>query len=404
MKKINQLTAAFVKTAKPGRHGDGAGLYLEVAKGGGKSWVFMWKRNGRRRAMGLGSAQTISLVKARELAKKAAEAIADGIDPIDQRRKRRANAITFGQAASKCHDDIKRGWRSPRHSAQWLASLDIHTKRLAKVLVADITVHDVVGILRPLWDRQPDLALRLRERIEKVLAWAKANDYRDGENPALWKGNLKLRLPTLPKKRKQHMAALPYPELPAFMAKLRATDDSLHRTRALEFTILTAARSGETFWATWDEIDFSNRLWTVPAERMKAGVAHVVPLSDRAMHILRSQYDTRSSQFVFPGHRDNRPMSNTQMLRMLIQLGIDVTVHGFRSTFRDWAGDKTPFSRDVIEMALAHAVGDATERAYRRGLAVEQRRELMNAWAAYCERPPQTDNVIQMDEAARALP
>src|SRR6516165_5761999 len=378
MKKINQLTAAFVKTAKPGRYGDGVGLYLEVAKGGGKSWVFMWKRNGRRRAMGLGSAlRGISLVKARELAKVAAEAVAEGRDPIEDRRKRKTNAITFGQAASQCHDDIKRGWRSPRHSAQWLASLNIHTKRLAKVLVADITVHDVVGILRPLWDRQPDLALRLRERIEKVLDWAKANDYRDGENPALWKGNLKLRLPTLPKNRKQHMAALPYGEMPAFMAKLRATDDNLHRARALEFTILTAARSGETFWATWDEIDFNNRLWTIPAERMKAGVAHVVPLADRAMHILRSQYDTRSSQkFVFPGHRDNRPMSNTQMLRMLIRLGVDVTVHGFRSAFRDWAGDQTHFPRDVIEMALAHAVGDAKEQAYRRRRALEKRREL----------------------------
>jgi integrase len=397
MKKINKLTAAFVKTAKPGRHGDGVGLYLEVAKGGGKSWVFMWKRNGRRRALGLGSARTISLIKARELAQQVAEAVAEGRDPIEERRKKRANAITFSQAASKCHDDIKRGWRSERHSAQWLASLDIHTKRLAKVLVADITVHDVVGILRPLWDRQPDLALRLRERIEKVLDWAKANDYRDGENPALWKGNLKLRLPTLPKNRKQHMAALPYGEMPAFMTKLRAADDSLHRARALEFTILTAARSGETFWATWDEIDFSNRLWTIPAQRMKAGVAHVVPLSDRAMHILRDQYDTRSSQFVFPGHRDNRPMSNTQMLSMLIQLGVDVTVHGFRSTFRDWAGDKTPFPDNLIEMALAHAVGNATERAYRRGTALEQRRELMNAWAAYCERPPQADNIIPME-------
>jgi integrase len=398
MKRINKLTAAFVKTAKPGRHGDGAGLYLEVAKGGGKSWVFMWKRNGRRRAMGLGSAlRGISLVKARELAKAAAEAIAEGRDPIDERRKRKANAITFGQAANKCHDDIKRGWRSDRHSAQWLASLDLHTKRLSNKQVADITVHDVVGILRPLWDKQPDLALRLRERIEKVLDWARANDYRDGENPALWKGNLKLRLPTLPKNRKQHMAALPYGEIPAFMENLRATDDSLHRARALEFTILTAARSGETFWATWDEIDFSNRLWTIPATRMKAGVVHVVPLCDRAMQILQDQYDTRSSQFVFPGHRDNRPMSNTQMLSMLVQLGVKATVHGFRSTFSDWAHDAAVFPESVVEHALAHRVGDQTAQAYRRGSALEQRRKLMAAWEAYCERPPQADNVIPIE-------
>jgi integrase len=346
----------------------------------------------------LGSARTISLVKARELAQQAAEAVAEGRDPIDDRRKRRANAITFSQATSKCHADIKSGWRSRRHSDHWLASLEIHTKKLASKMVSEITVHDVVGILRPLWDTQPDLALRLRERIEKVLDWAKVNGYRDegSPNPALWKGNLKLRLPALPKNRKQHMAALPYADMPAFMAKLRATDDSLHRARALEFTILTAARSGETFWATWEEIDFSNRLWTIPAARMKAGVAHVVPLSDRAMHILRGQYDIRSSQFVFPGHRDNRPMSNTAMLSVLQRLGAAVTVHGFRSAFRDWAGDKTNFPRDVMEMALAHAVGDATEQAYRRGRALEQRRELMNAWAAYCERPPQADNVVEM--------
>jgi integrase len=271
-------------------------------------------------------------------------------------------------------------------------------------MVAEITVHDVVGILRPLWDTQPDLALRLRERIEKVLDWAKANDYRDGENPALWKGNLKLRLPTLPKKRTRvaHMAALPYAGMPAFMAKLRAIDDSLHRARALEFTILTAARSGETFWATWDEINFAEKLWTIPKERMKAGVAHVVPLCDRAMHILRGQYDTRSSQFVFPGHRDNRPMFNTAMLSVLIRLGVKVTVHGFSSAFRDWAGDLTRFPRDVIEMALAHAVGDATEQAYRRGRALEQRRDLMNAWAAYCERPPQADNIVPMIKVIHA--
>jgi len=203
--------------------------------------------------------------------------------------------------------------------------------------------------------------------------------------------------------RVTHMAALSYDEMPAFMAKLRAIDDSLHRARALEFTILTAARSGETFGATWDEIDFTQRLWTIRRDRMKAGVTHVVPLSDRVMQILKEQYDTRCSQFVFPGHRDNRPMSSTQMLRLLTELGVKVTVHGFRSSFRDWAGDKTRFPRDVIELALAHTVGNATERAYRRGTALEQRRELMNAWAAYCERPPQAGNVIEL-ERIKAIP
>jgi integrase len=232
-----------------------------------------------------------------------------------------------------------------------------------------------------------------------VLGWCKAHKYRDGENPASWKGNLKDLLPALRRKRERikHMRALPYPEMPAFIAKLRALGDSRPRARALEFTILTAARSGETFFAIWDEIDFTKRLWTVPAQRMKAGVAHVVPLGDRAMDILKDQYAIRCSQFVFPGHRDNRPMSNTGMLTVLQRLGADVTTHGFRSSFRDWAGDLSGFPRDVIEMALAHAVGDATEQAYRRGRALEQRRKLMDAWAAYCERLPQADNVIPME-------
>jgi len=400
MRQTDKLTAAKVKHAtKAGRYGDDAGLYLEISKGGGKSWVFMWKRNGRRRAMGLGSAHSISLLKARELAKSAVEAVAEGRDPIGERRKARARAITFVEAARKCHDDIKSGW-CDKYRRQWLSGLLAHTKRLHNRMVADITDDDVVGVLRPLWDDQPNLALGVRERIERVLYWCKAHKYRDGENPARWKGGLKDLMPTLKRKRERitHMVALPHEEMPAFMAKLRATDDSLHRARALEFTILTAARSAETFWATWDEIDFSNRLWTVPKERMKSGVAHVVPLSDRAMHILRDQHDIRCSQFVFPGHRDNRPMSNTQMLTMLVRLDVKVTVHGFRSSFRDWAGDDLRrFPRDVIEMALAHTVGNATERAYRRGTALQQRRELMNAWAAYCERPPQIDNVIPME-------
>jgi integrase len=263
MQRIKKLTAAFIKTAKPGRYGDGFGLYLEVAKGGGKSWVFMWKRHGKkRRAMGLGSAHIISLVVARELAKRAAEAVASGIDPIDQRRASRAKAITFAAASVKCHADIGSAWRSDKQRNPWLASLTTHTNRLSNRMVSDITVHDVVGIMRPLWSTQPELALRLRERIERVLSWSKANGYREGENPAAWKDNLKDLLPRLRKKRDRitHMAALPYEEMPAFMAKLRGIDDILHRPRALEFTILTAARSGETFGATWNEIDFTHKL------------------------------------------------------------------------------------------------------------------------------------------------
>jgi integrase len=253
--------------------------------------------------------------------------------------------------------------------------------------------------MRPLWSKQPDLALRLRERIEAVLHWARAHDYRDGENPARWKGNLKYRMGALPAKseRVEHMAALPYDEIPAFMAKLRGIDDSLRRARALEFTILTAARSGEVFWASWDEINFAERMWTIPKERMKKRREHIVPLSDRAFQIIQGQHDIRSSKLIFPGVRDERPMSNTQMLFVLQRLGVAVTVHGFRSSFRDWAGDLTRYPRDLIELALAHVTGNAVERAYRRGTALEQRRELMTAWAAYCEHPPATDNIIPIE-------
>jgi len=361
----------------------------------------MWKRQGRRRCMGLGSACTISLAKARELANKVAEAVNEGRDPIAERKKDRAKAITFSEAAVKCHADIGPGWRSDRHRAHWLPMLTNHAKQLSNKMVSEITAEHVAQVLKPLWLKQPDLALRLRERIEKVLDWAKAKEYREGENPAAWKGNLKFRMPPLPPKRSRvkHMAALPYDEMPAFMAQLRALDDSLHRARALEFTILTVARSGETLGATWDEIDFTERLWAVPAQRMKMHMSHVVPLCDRALQIIQGQYENRPSRLIFPGFRDERPLSNDAMLSVVERLGVDATVHGFRSTFRDWAGDlmAARFPRDVVELALAHTAGDATERAYRRGTALEHRRELMKAWAAYCDRPPEADNIIPME-------
>jgi integrase len=406
---LNKLTALEVKRAKAvnekgepvasRRYSDGGGLYLEVTASGSKSWVFMWKRNGRRRCMGLGSANTIALLDARELAADARKAVLAGRDPISERNKERARAISFAEAAAQCRADIGAQWKAERYRQNWLSSLNIHAKSLANKMIGEITVDHVEQVMRPLWSNQPDLALRLRERIECILDWAKAKEYRDGENPARWKGNLKYRMGALPAKseRVEHMAALPYHEVPDFMSKLRATDDSLHRARALEFTILTAARSNETFWATWDEIDFVEKLWIIPKERMKKRREHVVPLSERAWQIIEGQHAIRSSHLIFPGVRDGRPMSNTQMLFALQRLGVAVTVHGFRSSFRDWAGDKTAFPRDLIEFALAHRVGDATEEAYRRNTAVERRRKLMEDWAGFCARPPQADNVIPME-------
>jgi integrase len=397
--KINKLSAARVKReARPGRHSDGAGLYLEVTDSGGKSWLYMWKRAGKRRVMGLGSATTIALEEARRLAREAAKIVNRGDDPIAERKKKKARAITFAEAAKQCCADTGTKWVE-KYRQNWLSSLNLHAKSLAGKTVGEITTDNVERVMRPLWAERPDLALRLRERIKTILDWSKSKDFREGDNPAEWAGRVKHRMGKLEPKseRVEHMAALPYSEIPAFMAKLRATDDSLHRARALEFTILTAARSGEVFWATWDEINFDKKLWTIPKERMKKRKEHVVPLSDRAFQIIKDQYEIRSSKLVFPGVRDERPMSNTQMLFMLQQLGEAVTVHGFRSTFRDWAGNCTNTPREICEEALAHQVGNQVERAYRREDALKKRADLMDAWANYCG-PPRADNVIEMKE------
>ena len=244
-----------------------------------------------------------------------------------------------------------------------------------------------------MWNNQPALAQRLRQRIERVLDWAKAKRLYRGDNPAAWQGNLQdwMPKPVAARIRIKPMAALPYAQVPAFMAGLRGIEGV--SARALEFTILTAARSGETFGATWAELDFDDAVWTIPGQRMKVGVMHTVPLSDRALQIVREQFDTRSSQFVFPGYRDGTQLSNTAMLEVQRKLVPGLTVHGFRSSFRTWAEDRTPYHREA-EMALAHTVGSETERAYRRGTAFDKRRDLMNAWAAYCEL--KTDNVIAL--------
>jgi hypothetical protein len=272
-REIERLNPLRVKNEqRPGRHADGDGLYLEIDGTGGKSWIYMWKRDGKRRAMGLGSARTISLAKARELAKKATETVAEGKDPIaerkDEREKARARAVTFTEAAIECHADIGSAWRTDKHRAHWLGMLTRHAGPLASKAVSEIAVDDVVRVLKPLWVQRPDLAMRLRIRIEKVLDWAKANKYRQGDNPAAWKGNLKFLMPPLPpaRTRIQHLEAVPYEQMPAFMVALRALDGRC--ARALEFTILTAVRTGETFGATWDEINIKDRLWSIPGQRM----------------------------------------------------------------------------------------------------------------------------------------
>jgi integrase len=412
MRKQFGLTALRVKRIrKPGRHADGGGLYLAVSESGARSWVFAWKRGGRRRVRGLGSVDTVSLVDARELAADCRKAVREGRDPASARADR-AGVPTFGECARRLIEDQEQGWRNAKHRYQWRATLlgevvgrdgkakktrDDYCANLRPKPVNEIDTADVLGALQPIWTAKTETATRVRQRIEATLNWAKAHRHRDGENPAAWRGHLAMMLPPPGKLvRVKHLAAMPYDEVPAFMARLRAAEGVA--PRAVEFTILTAARSGEVRGATWSEIDLEGKVWTVPAERMKAGHEHRVPLSKRAMAVLREAEKMRMhagpDALVFPGLRDGRPLSDMSLSAVLRRLEIDVTVHGFRSSFRDWAGDCTAFPRDLIEQALAHVIADKTEAAYRRSDALERRRQLMEAWAGHCE--PKAANVVRM--------
>lgn len=402
MHKRNGLTALRIKRArKPGRHADGGGLYLAVSESGAKSWVFLWKRSGKRRAIGLGSADTLSLADARSEAANARKVLLDGRDPRAVRNARKAGTLTFGEAADRLIESVEAGWRNAKHRYQWRHTLMIYAAPLRATPVTEITTDQVLRVLKPLWLTKSETATRLRSRIERVLDWAKAHGHRNGENPAAWKGNLKDLLPALPPKRKRikHYPAMPHAEVPTFTARLRAMAGL--GARALELTILTAARTGETLGAQWSEIDFEEKVWVVPAHRMKADVEHVVPLSDRAVRILKDLSKLRTSEFIFPGIKHGQRLSGAVMKRVLERAGITAdkaSVHGFRSSFRDWAGDCTTFPREVAEAALAHMVGDDVERAYRRGDALEKRRKLMVAWANYCE--PKAANVIAIRSRA----
>jgi integrase len=400
------LTARSIQTiTKPGLHGDGGGLYLHVAVSGAKSWVFRWSRDGRSRDMGLGTAgdKDVTLKMARDLAAKARQVVREGRDPIAERNATKlqkrldaAKAMTFRQCGEAYIKSKGAEWRNPKHAAQWPSSLsaDVYPI-LGDLPVQAVDVGLVMKALEPIWTTKPETASRVRGRIEAVLDWAKARGYRQGENPARWRGHLENLLSKRSKvQRVQHHPALPYDEIATFIAELRKQEGIA--ARALEFTILTAARTGEAIGARWDEIDFAERLWTVPGERMKAGKEHRVPLSDAALAILDEMQKVHHSDFVFPGQRVGRPLSVTAMLKVLIRMGrADLTVHGFRAAFTDWAAERTNFPAEVREMALAHTVSDKVEAAYRRGDLFEKRRQLAEAWARFCEGPPaETENNV----------
>jgi integrase len=406
---INRLTALRVeKQRKPGLYPDGNGVYLQVTLGTDgsprKSWLFRFRMLGRReRKMGLGAFPDVSLQEARDKASVARKLCKDGIDPVEARKAERARSeladarsMTFNQCAKAYITAHRAGWRNVKHAAQWTNTLETYATPIFGMLpVQAIDLSLVTKALEPIWSTKPETASRLRGRIEAVLEWAKVRGYRTGENPARWRGHLDHLLPARTKVRKvEHHAALPYREIGTFMPALREREALA--ARALEFAILTAARTSEVINARWDEIDLQARVWTVPAERMKAGREHRVPLSNAAVGILKRMQEVRQNDYIFPGER-RAALSNMAFLMLLRRMDRDdLTAHGFRSTFRTWAAECSKYPREIAEAALAHIIGDATEQAYQRGDMFEKRSKLMDAWATYCAKATQTSVVIDL--------
>lgn len=371
---------------------DGGGLYLSIAKGESKSWVYMWskvvtqnhvtgKKRSKRYEMGLGSYPAVSLADARIRAQQCRTDVANGLNPIDERRK--LVVKNFGQAADEYIETIRSEWSNDKHEYQWRQTLNIYCANIRHVPVSEISTEDVLRVLKPIWESKHETASRIRARIERVVDYTIAKGWRSGENPARWRGHLRNILPGKKRGEKSHLSAMDYRQLPVFIADLRKREGMA--TLALEFTILTAARTSETILAQWDEIDFNEKTWTVPANRMKMRRVHRVPLSERCIELLQGLIETHLGNLIFPGQNSTKPLSNMAMNMLLRRMGItDATVHGFRSAFRDWCGDETGFPREVAEAALAHKVGSDVEAAYRRSDALKKRKRLMEAWAAYC--------------------
>jgi integrase len=392
-RRTERLRARVVEqTKKPGYHSDGDGLVLRVAEGT-KGWLYRYKANGKVREMGLGPVRDVTLAEAREAAREARRLRRAGVDPIDARRERKAavrleaaRAITFSQCAAAYIENHRSSWTNPKHAAQWDATLRTYAYPVfGNLPVAVVDTALVVKVLDPIWSSKPETASRLRGRIEAILDFATVRGHRTGENPARWKGHLKEALPATGKVRRvKHHAALPYNQTATFVAELRGRGGGA--AAALEFAILTAARTNEVVGARWSEINMKTGVWTIPAERMKARVEHRVPLSDQALKVLRRETNRKVNDIVFSGQKAGRPLSNMAFLMMLRRMGrADLTAHGFRSTFRDWAAERTSAAPEVAEAALAHTVSNKVEAAYRRSDLFEKRRELMREWGLFCD-------------------
>ncbi|PDT58874.1 integrase [Bradyrhizobium diazoefficiens] len=417
---INQLADKWIRKPdlEPGLYGDGNGLYLQVSPSytedekPTKSWVFRFMIRGRARKMGLGDIDQVSLKDARKLAQAKRLLVVDGIDPIEERKARKAalvverettkaKATTFRQCAEAYIKAHQSGWKSAKHGSQWAATLETYAYPVIGSLpVATVDRTHIMKILEPIWTTKTETASRVRGRVEKILDRAKAIGLRDGDNPARWIGHLDQLLPRKTQVAPvEHFAALPYKQLPAFMKKLRKRDGI--SARALEFTILNITRTANTIGAKWSQIDEKEQTWTIPGELMKGKKGkrrpdHTIPLSDRAMAILQDL--PREGDFVFPGAKEGAGLSNMAMAETLREMGYEgdtATVHGFRSTFKDWASEQTSYANELTEMAMAHIVSNKVEAAYRRGDMREKRRRLMEDWAGYCEgQKVGGDNVV----------
>lgn len=408
---LNKLSPRQVATeTRQGRYADGGGLYLQVGPTGTKSWLFRYMLDGKSRQMGLGSVNTFSLKEARMFALDCRKLLHDKIDPIEhrkaERQQRRLDAvstITFADCAKKYITSHQSSWKNPKHAAQWASTLETYAfPIIGNLSVQMVDTDHVMKILDDIWHTKSETASRVRGRIEAVLDWATAREYRKGENPARWKGHIDKLLPARSKvKKPQHHAALAFDQIGEFMKSLKQRESV--SARGLEFLILTACRTSEVMGAEWGEIDFDNKVWIIPALRMKAEKEHRVPLSSEAMDILRRMKNVAVSDFIFPGTQKNRPLSNMAFLQLLKRMNRgDLTAHGFRSTFRDWCSERTNYPNHVAEMALAHTIESKVEAAYRRGDLFEKRRRLMRDWALYCHNAPQEKerNVTYIREAS----
>jgi integrase len=397
-KKMTGLAARRVETLKtPGLYADGHGLYLQVTATGAKTWIFRYvspsgDRAGKRRDMGLGSTASVTLAEARRKASEAHRLVEQGTDPLAAREAQTAaqalevaKTVTFRDCATAYIASMRAGWKNAKHGAQWTSTLEAY----AYPLIGDLPINGidtglVLKVLEPIWTTKTETASRVRGRIESILDYAKVRGYRSGENPALWKGHLDHILPAKGNVvQVEHHASLPYAQMSAFWPKLQAQDGM--GARALELCILTATRTGDVLGAAWREIDMDACLWVIPGKRMKAGAEHRVPLSAPAIALLRKMAAIRRGDLVFPGYHAERPLSNMAMAMVLRRMTLEVTPHGFRSTFRTWVAERTNYPHEVAEAALAHTQGDKVVAAYQRGDLFDKRARLMDVWAAFCE-------------------